>query len=81
MMARLSSRSWPAEELHPIHAHIELYSALLYSKHFGRSLRVVLLLKTRRQVYVLLALTDEQQWASQIAHYYHLRFQPGGQSH
>lgn len=66
---------WQDEGLHPVHAHIELYSALLYSKHFERSLRVVLLLDTRRQAYVLLASTDERQSASQIAHYYHLRFQ------
>lgn len=45
------------------------------SKHFERKLRVVLLLDTRHQKYVLLASTDEQQSASQIAHYYHLRFQ------
>lgn len=36
---------------------------------------MVLVLDTRRQQYVLLASTDEQQAASQIAHYYHLRFQ------
>ena len=66
---------WQAEGLHPVHAHIQLYTALLYSKHFERKLRVVLLLDTRRQTYVLLASTDEQQSASQIAHYYHLRFQ------
>ena len=66
---------WQNEGAHPIHAHIQLYGALLYSKHFERNLRVVLLLDTRRQKYVLLASTDEQQSASQIAHYYHLRFQ------
>lgn len=66
---------WQAQGVHPIHDHIQLYSALLYSKHFERRLQVVLLLDTRRQTYVLLASTDEQQSASQIAHYYHLRFQ------
>ncbi|MBC7571409.1 MAG: transposase [Spirosoma sp.] len=66
---------WQDKGDHPIHAHIRLYSALLYSKHFGCLLRVVLVLDTRRQQYVLLASTDEQQAASQIAHYYHLRFQ------
>lgn len=69
---------WQDEGLHPVHAHIKLYSALLYSKHFERRLRVVLALDTRSQQYVLLASTDEQQSASEIAHYYHLRFQPGG---
>jgi hypothetical protein len=66
---------WQDAGAHPVHAHIALYSVLLYSKHFERNLRVVLLLDTRHQKYVLLASTDEQQSASQIAHYYHLRFQ------
>lgn len=66
---------WQAEGTHPIHSHIELYSALLYSKHFERRLLVVLLLDTHHQKYVLLASTDEQQSASQIAYYYHLRYQ------
>jgi hypothetical protein len=72
---------WQHEGTHPIHGHIELYSALLYSKHFGRTLRVVLLLDMRHQKYVLLASTDQQQSATQIAHHYHLRFQPGGRCH
>jgi len=66
---------WQDQGVHPIHAHIQLYSALLYSKHFERKFVVVLLLDNRSQKYVLLASTDEQQSASQIAHYYHLRFQ------
>lgn len=66
---------WQHEGTHPIHTYITLHSALLYSKHFERNLRVVLLLDTRHQKYVLLASTDEYQSASQIAHYYHLRFQ------
>lgn len=51
---------WQDEGTHPIHAHLALYSALLYSKHVERSLRVVLLLDMRHQKYVLLASTDEQ---------------------
>lgn len=66
---------WQDDGVHPIHAYITLHSALLYSKHFERKLRVVLLLDTRHQKYVLLASTDEHQSATQIAHYYHLRFQ------
>ena len=66
---------WQDEGLHPVHAHIKLYSAWLYSKHFERILRVVLVVDTRRQAYVLLASTNEHQSASEIAHYYHLRFQ------
>jgi Transposase DDE domain len=66
---------WQSDGVHPIHASIQLYSSLLYSKHFERKLRVVLLLDTRSQKYVLLASTDEHQAAQQIAQYYHLRFQ------
>ncbi|GAA4421884.1 transposase [Nibrella viscosa] len=66
---------WQDEGVHPIHSHIRLFSALLYSKHFERTLRVVLLLDSRHQKYVLLASTDQQQLAQQIAQYYHLRFQ------
>lgn len=66
---------WQAQGEHPIHAHIQLYSALLYSKHFERTLRVVLLVDTRSQQYVLLASTDAHQSAQQIAQYYHLRYQ------
>ncbi len=66
---------WQTQGVHPIHAHVQLYSGLLYSKHFERRLLVVLLLDTRSQQYVLLASTDEQQSAQQVAQYYHLRYQ------
>lgn len=54
-----------------------MYTQVLHSKHFGRRLRVVLLLETRSQRYVLLASTDLRQQAAQVAYYCHLRFQRG----
>ncbi len=54
---------------------------MLYAKRFGRRLRVVLLLNTRTNQYVLLASSDQYQEATQLVWYYHLRFQPGGRSH
>ena len=66
---------WHKVGEHPQHAHVNLYAQRLYSKSFGRSLQVVLLLDTRTQKYVLLASTDLEQSATQIAYYYHLRFQ------
>lgn len=66
---------WEAAGLHPVHAHIGLYTQLLHSKRFVRTLRVVLLLDSRSGKYVLLASTDLQQQPAQVAYYYHLRFQ------
>ena len=66
---------WQKIGAHPQHPYISLYAQALYSKHFGRSLQVVLLLDTRTNKYVLLASTDLTQSATEIAYYYHLRFQ------
>ena len=66
---------WVAAGPHPVHGHVSLYTQVLHSKHFGRRLRVVLLLDNRSQRYVLLASTDPKQQATQVAYYYHLRFQ------
>ena len=66
---------WEAAGTHPVHDHISLYTQLLHSKRFARTLRVVLLLDTRSHKYVLLASTDLQQQPAQVANYYHLRFQ------
>lgn len=66
---------WQGAGVHPIHAHITLYTQRLHAKRFGCQLGVVLLLDTRTQKYVLLATTDVNQDAVQIAYYYHLRFQ------
>ena len=66
---------WHKVGQHPQHEHITLYTQRLYAKRFGRSLQVVLLLNTRTNKYVLLASTDLAQSATEIAYYYHLRFQ------
>lgn len=66
---------WHKAGEHPQHAHISLYAQQLYSKSFGRSLQVILLLDTRTNKYVLLSSTDLTQSATEIAYYYHLRFQ------
>lgn len=66
---------WEQAGSHPVHGHVSMYTQVLHSKHFGRRLRVVLLLDTRSQSYVLLASTDLRQQATQVAYYYHLRFQ------
>ena len=66
---------WCKIGAHPQQAHISLYAQQLYSKHFGRSLQVVVLLDTRTNKYVVLASTDLAQSATQITYYYHLRFQ------
>lgn len=66
---------WQSAGPHPVHASVQLYTQVLYAKRFGRRLRVVLLLNTRTNQYVLLASSDEHQEATQLVWYYHLRFQ------
>ena len=66
---------WHKMGQYPQHAYINLYTQRLYAKRFGRSLQVVLLFDTRSNKYVLLASTDLTQSATEIAYYYHLRFQ------
>ena len=65
---------WALIGQHPVHESVRLYSQVLYSKRFKRSLSVVLLLQEKSQRYVLLASTDVEQDPTQIAFYYHLRF-------
>jgi hypothetical protein len=50
---------WQSAGPHPVHESIQLYTQVLYAKRFGRRLRVVLLLNTRTNQYVLLASSDE----------------------
>lgn len=57
------------------HEHIMIYSQKLYGVHFKRIFKVVLLLNTHTQTYVLLASSDIEQEARQIVKYYQLRFQ------
>lgn len=66
---------WVEVGKHPDHEHITLYSLPLWAKGFARTLRVVLLYNTRTKQSVLLASSDVAQSATQIAHWYCLRFQ------
>jgi Transposase DDE domain len=57
------------------YAHLSIYSQKLYAVNFDRVLRVVLLLNTKTNKYVLLACTDTELEARLITKYYQLRFQ------
>jgi hypothetical protein len=54
---------------------VVLYTQVLNSPHFKRDFRVVVLLNTKTNQYVVLASTDIEQSAHQIVAYYRLRFQ------
>lgn len=55
--------------------HIALYTKGLNSPHFKRDFQVVVLVNTRDGSYVVLASTDTAQSASEVVHFYRLRFQ------
>lgn len=55
--------------------HLHIYTQVLNSPHFKRNFRVVMLLNTKTNKYVVLASTDLNLDARQIVHYYQLRFQ------
>lgn len=57
------------------HMHVHLYTQVLNSPYFKRDFRVVVLLNTKTQQYVILASTDVEQEAGQVVAYYRLRFQ------
>lgn len=61
-----------ADEKYP---HLTIYTQQLYAVNFDRILRVVLLLNTKTNRYVLLASTDVELDARLITKYYQLRFQ------
>lgn len=52
-----------------------IYTQQLYAVNFDRILKVVLLLNTKTNKYVLLASTDMEIYARLITKYYQLRFQ------
>jgi len=56
-------------------AHVALYTQVLNSPYFKRDFRVVVLINTKTQQYVILASTDLEQEAGQVVAYYRLRFQ------
>ena len=55
--------------------HLHIYTKTLNSPHFKRDLKVVMLLNTKTQKYVVLACTDLNLDARTIVQYYQLRFQ------
>ena len=55
--------------------HLTIYTQKLYAVNFERIFRVVLLLNTKTNKYVLLASTDTELDARLITKYYQLRFQ------
>ena len=57
------------------HRHVVVYTQVLNSPHYKRDFRVVLLLNTKTQKYVVLASTDVDQAAEEVVRYYRLRFQ------
>lgn len=57
------------------HPQVQIYTQVLNSPYFKRDFRVVVLLDTRAQTYVVLASTDACQDARQVVQYYRLRFQ------
>lgn len=66
---------WELTGADPTHEHITIYSQTLYGVHFKRVFKVLLLLNTKTQKYVLLASTDVDQEVKEIVRYYQLRFQ------
>jgi Transposase DDE domain len=57
------------------YSHLTIYTQKLYAVNFDRIFRVVLLLNTKTNKYVLLASTDTELDAHLITKYYQLRFQ------
>lgn len=55
--------------------HLHIYTQILNSPHFKRNFRVVILLNTKTNKYVILASTDLNLDARLIVQYYQLRFQ------
>lgn len=55
--------------------YLQIYAQRLYSKHYQRSLQIVLVRNTKTNTYLLLASTHLAQDAQQIVEYYQLRFQ------
>lgn len=57
------------------HRHVVFYTQVLNSPHYRRDFRVVLLVNTKTDKYVVLASTDVDQSAQEVVAYYRLRFQ------
>ena len=71
---KLDFRSWQSIGMDYKYPHLKIYTQILNSPHFKRNFRVVLLLNTRTNKYVLLACTDLNLCARLIVQFYQLRF-------
>lgn len=71
----LDLRKWNSIGYDYKYGHIKIYTQILNSPRFKRNLRVVLLLNTKTNKYVLLACTDLNLGARIIVEYYQMRFQ------
>ena len=67
--------NWLFEGIDYKYDHLQIYYQTLNSYRFKRDLKVVLVLNTITNKYILLASTDLSQNARQILEYYQLRFQ------
>jgi len=71
---QLDFRKWQSIGLDYKFSHLKIYTQILNSPHFKRDFRVVLLLNTKTNKYVLLTSTDLCLCARTIVKYYQLRF-------
>jgi len=72
---KLDLDKWIDVGIHPDHPKIHIYTQELYSVQFKCYLKVVLLLNTKKNTYVLLASTNVYQSALEVVRMYSLRFQ------
>lgn len=70
----LDLRKWDYIGKDDKYDYLEIYTQVLNSPHFKRNFRIVMLVNTRTNKYILLACTDLQLDARTIVHYYQLRF-------
>ncbi len=71
---QLDLRRWQSVGLDFKFPHLKIYTQVLNSPYFKRNFRVVLLINTRTNKYVLLSCTDLNLDARTIVQYYQLRF-------
>jgi len=72
---KLDLRKWQSIGMDEKYPHIKIYAQVLNSPYFKLNLKVVLLINTRTNKYVLLGCTDLDLCPRIIVHYYQLRFQ------
>ena len=71
---QLDLRRWQSVGYDYKYNHIKIYTQILNSPYYKRDFKVVLLINTRTNKYILLASTDTNLCARLIVHYYQLRF-------